>query len=67
MIIPNIFIKEDWYQIAHLMNEQGSGGGKYSVLCIAANYVLFPVRTEEEVFVMPSLNKTNGHVCYHEQ
>ena len=28
MIIPDIFIKEDWYQIAHLMNEQESGGGK---------------------------------------
>jgi len=28
MIISNIFIKEDWYQIAYLMNEQGSGGGK---------------------------------------
>jgi len=42
-------------------------GERYSVLCIAANYVLFSVRTEKEVFVMPSLNKTNGHVCYHEQ
>ena len=67
MIIPNIFIKEDWYQIAYLMNEQGSGGERYSVLCIAANCVLFSVRTEKEVFIMPSLNKTNGHVCYHEQ
>ena len=42
-------------------------GESYSVLCIAANYVLFSVRTEKEVFVMPSLNKTKGHVCYHEQ
>ena len=40
---------------------------RYSVLCIAANFVLFSVRTEKEVFVMPSLNKTNAHVCYHEQ
>ena len=28
MIIPNIFIKEDWYQIAYLMNKQGGGEGK---------------------------------------
>jgi hypothetical protein len=37
------------------------------VLCIAANNVLFSVRIEKEVFVVPSLNKTNGHMSYHEK
>ena len=40
---------------------------KYCVLCTAANYVLFSVRKENKIFVMPSLNKTNDHVCYHER
>jgi hypothetical protein len=47
MIIPNIFITEDWYQIAYLMNARDVEEERYSVLCIAANCVLFSVRTEK--------------------